>query len=410
MDVDLAVAGFGPTSARGPASAPSSQSSGVLIQSPSSTRGPLSSSSREVTANGQEAPPPSRTPAEVALDQLDLDPAEVAIAAAFGPAPASWLHAPIYAVKVLTRKRAMIAEVAAAKQRADLSSRDEQASLTRIVQALRARLNPEHPVSAHLKPLEAVDQVATGRGVALEQANRQAETEIAEVDRSVANKEGERAAAQGHATSAREELERIAAEKARAEAKVKRLEIELRAAHEAARIAAGPEAKFAPPEHAKRIRTLEEEVKARGAELAPLVVAFNAALVVHEQRDGDVRRVQREIAQLRTRRVQVEKQQAHQVDLRTASVKEAEQARQKAYADVARTLLALDATLFTETERSIADTLAKDAKAAERTVRLLERARRAEAKEPFVRGLVVLGVFALVFLALFARTVQIFVR
>src|SRR5581483_8927194 len=115
-------------------------------------------------------------------------------------------------------------------------------------------------------------------------------------DAQAAALEARRVELQAAVNQAGAELGRRQEEHARVEAKVRRTEIERRAAHDAARAAAGPDAKFAPPEHARRIAEIEAELAARTGEAKPLEAARRAAEEALAAHEAPLRRVTGEIA------------------------------------------------------------------------------------------------------------------
>ena len=130
-------------------------------------------------------------------------------------------------------------------------------------------------------------------------------------------------------------------ERARGQAKLKRVEIALRAAHDAARIAAGPNAKFAPPEHAQAIQRLESERDERARELQPLVAAHEAAESTARQARNAFREVRRRLDAVRGRQTAATRRGEAEVAKRSAGAGAATRERIDAYAAVGRHVIAL---------------------------------------------------------------------
>lgn len=270
---------------------------------------------------------------------VEVDPFEVAATADFGPAARGWLDAPAYAWRVRQRRAALRGEVDRLRQQraeAEQAKMERLAQLVRVVQKLAA---PSDQAKALLAPLAALDQTAAARDAALKGVSASYAESVAEIDTKIAALEDEQAKLEILVQSAQAELERRGESRARAEAKSKRVDIELRAAHEAARVAAGPNAKLVPPEIAPRIVALEEEKAVRAAELKPLAAAFSSAEQELHERETPVREVRHRIASLRAERQKVEDTSARQLAVRSEGVQQVERERLLAYAEVARQLL-----------------------------------------------------------------------
>src|SRR5262249_12382293 len=122
-------------------------------------------------------------------------------------------------------------------------------------------------------------------------------------------------------------------------AKAKRTEIELRAAHDAARAAAGPNARYAPPEHAQRIAELEAERAQRAAELAAVAQAADRANAAARTARDAQREAHRRVEAVREERARLDRTREHQVGVGVEGVRAAGDARRAAYAMVGRELL-----------------------------------------------------------------------
>ena len=270
---------------------------------------------------------------------VEVDPFEVAATADFGPAARGWLDAPAYAWRVRQRRAALRGEVDRLRQQraeAEQAKMERLAQLVRVIQKLAA---PSDQAKALLAPLAALDQTAAARDAALKGVSASYAESVAEIDTKIAALEDEQAKLEILVQSAQAELERRGESRARAEAKSKRVDIELRAAHEAARVAAGPNAKLVPPEIAPRIVALEEEKAVRAAELKPLAAAFSSAEQELHERETPVREIRHRIASLRAERQKVEDTSARQLAVRSEGVQQVERERLLAYAEVARQLL-----------------------------------------------------------------------
>jgi hypothetical protein len=295
---------------------------------------------------------PATASAAVARPPLDVDPVDVLVLADYGPPPTAWFQTPLYALRVLTRRRELERELV--RQRTLVADAEDRVveQLARSAEALRGRIDAAHPAAALFGTLGRYDELTHSRATALNETSRQYAEQLAQVDERTASEEEQRGRLASLVQDAELELGRLSAERARADAKIKRLDIELRSAHEAARIAAGPDAKFAPPEHAHRIAALEAEKAARTAELAPVLAAWTEAAELVRRRQADEREARKKVGALRDERKRIEQAAERQLEVRSEGARQAERDRLAAYADVTRAVLAQRPDDLTGAERA----------------------------------------------------------
>lgn len=288
-------------------------------------------------ARAPASPKPVAAPAVGDL-AADVDLAVLRAVAAYPSAPTTALEAPIYAVRVLARRRELRAEVR--RRQSDLAAaeraRDEK--LAELVTGLRARAS-DGPLAELFAPLGQLDSEAQAATGALESTIREQTEQHQALSAHLTEADAERGRLQASADEAAAEASRRWEERARAEAKLRRAEIELRAAHDAARLAAAPGAKFAPPEHAKAIRAAEVEQKARADELAPLVTAHDAAAAAADEALRQVHDIDRRIASLTDQRKRLEQAGRDRLARGQKGVERAAHTRLAAYADVGRAIV-----------------------------------------------------------------------
>jgi chromosome segregation ATPase len=331
-----------------------------------------------------------------------MDPIDVLALADFGSSPRGWVDAPFYTIRVRMRIRELRRELARQRGLLVAAERGREHVLASFVEALKA--GSSETSRALRERLLAVDQRAAERGAALETASQMYSTDVAQIDARIGELEAQRLTQETAATEAEADLAQRAENRARAEARSKRVQIELRAAHDAARVAAGPDAKFAPPEHAKRIRDLDMEADVRATELRPLQQAFEDATEVTRARQAELRETRKQIAKLREDRRGLEKTASRQLDIRTAGAGEAERERLAAYAEAGRELLrapgvvpVADANAANDAQRIV------DERAL--SIEKYSRALTAYDAQGVRRGDVVLAVALVLTLALFAMVV-----
>jgi hypothetical protein len=114
---------------------------------------------------------------------------------------------------------------------------------------------------------------------------------------------------------------------ARTTEELKRVEIQLQAANDAAREAAGAGARFAPPEHARRISDLEQRRTALAAAAAESERALGAARADLRARERAVRACESRIRELDERKRALLRDAQHAQGLRSEGVDRAEEHR-----------------------------------------------------------------------------------
>lgn len=330
-----------------------------------------------------------------------LDPVDVAVFADYGPAPDAWFGTPLYALKVLQRQRALGRDLALCRKRVVAIEDALAERLALAAEALRARIDAAHPAVALFAQLGKYDELTHSRAIALGETSRKYAEQLAEIDERTAAEEEARGKLARLVQDAELDLGRLSAERARAEAKLKHLDIALRGAHDAARIAAGPDAKFAPPEHAQRIASLDAQKAAHSAEVAPTLAAWTAAAELVRQRQSDEREARKKVDALRNERKRIEQTAGRELDVRSEGTREAERDRFSAYAAVARDVLSARPDDFTETERSEIAAAEKRLLDCERDLELHVRAVGAADVSAVRRGMAFLFAAAVAVLLLF---------
>lgn len=238
----------------------------------------------------------------------------------------------------MQRQRDLGRELVARRKRAAEADDALVERMARCAEALRARIDAAHPAVALFGPLGKHDELTHSRSLALHETSRQYAEQLAQVDERISWEEEQRGKLARLVQDAELELGRLSAERARGEAKAKRLEIELRSAHDAARIAAGPDAKFAPPEHAHRIAALESEKAQRAAEMAPVLAAWTEAAELVRRRQNDEREARKKVTALRDASASSRRRSTSSRS-GTEGARQAERDRFAAYADVTRAVL-----------------------------------------------------------------------
>lgn len=282
---------------------------------------------------------PSPSSAISLVEPIEVDPFELLALADFGPVPTSLWQTPLYAIRVFRRRAQLEKEIERIEKELKLREAAFSDSLVALVDDLRPALE-EHPSGGRwFAPIYELELRARARGEALESVSAEFSAKVAEVDREIATGEEACEAELTKLAPLTEELERRKAEHGRAEAMLKRVEIEIRAAQQAARAAAGPDAKVAPPEHALKIQDLSKVREARAADVARTKAELDEVLKPHQARERLISDRRRQIAELRRGRKSLEEAYGRQLSVRTEGVAEAERERREMTVEIGARLL-----------------------------------------------------------------------
>lgn len=291
---------------------------------------------RDQPTSGGEAWPSGRAPESA---QLKLDPVEIAILADYGEAPKSVPLAPGYALRVFTRQRELkrqLVSIAAESERAEF---EREATLAELARAVRPAAEQNERFRRLFAPLIELEQVASLRGQALSSVNAQldARTSQLDADRSHTGREIE----------AEEQLEQAAllvhdereAALKRADAKLKRVHIEMRAVTQVAEQKLGPKGGQIPDAEAAQLEALQQRADA----LEPEVVRARADFEQAKQSLGQVR-ARLEMLRQSERQASRKKQALgehfqKEVQARNAGMSENEAGQRAALADLGRAVL-----------------------------------------------------------------------
>ena len=186
------------------------------ISNPPSVPQPAAPISQRVAPPG----PPAPEPVKPAVDAFDAK-----AYADYGPRPSAFWHTPLYAYRVIARRAALRRDLAAKKTEAERTQKRVDDALVSLGERARALAKGG---AAALDKVRTAEELLRNRDGALAGAMDSHRAALAEIDARLGPAEGELA-------RAREEESRVAAAREaaeedckRAEAKVKRLDIEIR--------------------------------------------------------------------------------------------------------------------------------------------------------------------------------------
>jgi hypothetical protein len=344
--------------------------------------GSTASAAASVPARVSATPAARKWPTGTSPDaaSLTIDPAEVTLLAEYGRAPDNPVLAPVYAVRVLLCRRPLAR--AARERAAELADAERRRDelLGRMLLELRGRLGESEEGAAILEPVVAAEKLALDRRAALagesDEFGRRADDLEREVELLRGEAEERAARVDEHAAKAAEAGRCLS----RAEAKKKRLYIELRGIIDVSEKAGGA----LSGDQARRVAELEAEIAAHEPALAAATAdasAASAALATARKAVDDVQRKMRDVER---RRRALDREFETRIGARSASTAEAEARRAALLADAARQVLAAKGRLAVVSD-SILDGIARaDAEVATRALELEKYVRAAKSYDPDV--------------------------
>jgi hypothetical protein len=285
---------------------------------------------------GHAAWPTGRAPD---VTQLKLDPVEIAILADYGDVPHAVQLTPSYAYRVFSRQRELkrqLISIAAESERAQF---EREATLAELARAVRPAAEKIEQFRRLFAPLLELEQVAGQRGQALSFINQQLSAQSGQYDAEL----GQIA----EQISAQQKLERDAiavydqreAAAKRAEAKLKRVHIEIRALTQVAEQKLGPAGGQIPEPEATQLGALRQRAEDSKPEVAHTQAEFSQAKAALGQ-------VRAHLDALRqSDRLNLRKKQAlgehyqKELQVRSQGLSESETQQRAALAELGRALL-----------------------------------------------------------------------
>lgn len=274
------------------------------------------------------------------LAQLKIDPAEAAILADYGEIPKAIQLTPGYAYRVFTRQRELkrqLVSLAAESERAHL---EREATLAELARAVRPEAERIEQFRRFFAPLIELEQVASQRGQALSTINAQLNAQSSQFDGDLTQIAAQISAQQQLEQDAlRSHDERDAAAK-RADAKLKRVHIEVRAVTQVAEQKLGPQGGQIPDAEAAQLATLRQRAEAIKPEAAQaqaeLDQAKHALGQVRAQLDA-LRQTERQTTRKKTA---LGEHYQKEILVRSQGLSESEIEQRAKLADIGRAVLA----------------------------------------------------------------------
>jgi hypothetical protein len=277
--------------------------------------------------------------------KLEFDPQKLAILADYGDPPESAPLALAYAYRVFTRQRELKRQLIPIALECERAQSERETALAELSTALRPTLEKTPAFRRFLGPLLELEQRATERGSALTAINTQLNRETGQCDAELAQIAGQLEVEQGLQRDAQRCCDEREERAERADAKFKRVQIEIRAVTQVAEQKLGPQGGQIPDPEAAQLASLRQRAQAMQSEVtrarAEFEQAKQALAELHARRDT-LRRSERQIAR---------KKQAlggayqKELSARADGVSETEIEQRALLAELGRAILAARATI-----------------------------------------------------------------
>lgn len=302
-------------------------------------------------------------------DQLPIDSAEVALVADYGAAPRSALAAPLYAYRIYARRAPLKRALAEHAAALDAAEAERDTVLARLASELRPTLEASDVFRRVLEPVRELERVAGDRSAALSQADAGYREQMARFDAEIAPLESALSAARATGIERAAQADTSDNQLRRAEAKLKRVQIEIRGVLDVARQAVGPSGGDLPPAQAAQLGELQARLAAIEPEVGEVRAAHAGVLVALAKAQSEQRAIESQLGQLARQKASASGAVAKQLSARAAGVSEAEQQRRDAMAEVARAVLAARGSISVP-EAALVALREHDRRVDERAVRL----------------------------------------
>jgi len=280
--------------------------------------------------------PTGRAPEAAALA---VDPLEIALLADYGEPPESAPLTLAYAYRVFTRQRELkhqLIAIAAACQQAQF---EREATLSELARELLPALETRQEFARFLAPLRDLEQRAAARGNALTASHAQLGAQTGQVDAELSQLEDLTQAEERLERDAKRECDEREADAKRADAKWKRVQIEIRALAHVAEQKLGPRGGEIPEPEAARLSSLRECADALQSDVTHARAELERATQTLAELHARLAALAQNKRQIASKKRALIGALQKQLTADTERVSEAENERRTALAELARAVL-----------------------------------------------------------------------
>ena len=323
---------------------------------------------------------------------IEVDPFEVKLLADYGAVPANIFGTVRYTIRVYQRRKKLRELEKQQQGFFERARRRVQEKYAAIVEQVRdGASEQDEELQSVLAPIQEATQLIGDRAAQLEATREQFEAQVAKLEGELSSRGDDRKEIEADRNRAQIVLEDCLQKQARCQANLRRVRSQLGAAHDAAAAAAGENAEFAPPEHARQIAELEGQK-----------ASLTEQLRAHDGAVADARRTVG-VGNIHDRRRALDQQASEARDLRVEGLRAAEQTRLDAFERTLRLLLDDHAQLFDDQTREAVEQLDQELGEARYECEKHSQAINAYDEDAYKKGVVIMVVVAVgLLLALFA--------
>jgi hypothetical protein len=275
---------------------------------------------------------------------LSIAEGEVRLGAGYPPPPSNPFLSPLYALQVTVRRRSLRETLARLDRELAAAEQQRDELLATMVNAMRPALENEPRVAELLAAARQLGDITGERGRLLHALSEQYQSALAETEARRAQQQSVLGERQAEQRASAAELHATDESYRRAEARQKRLQIEVRSAIDVARQkaqAAGLPPGTARPEEVAKIHDLQHKAAELEPELLKLKAARDQAHSADVAAQSAVAAVERELQRLTHEQRSLDRQYGLQIDQRAAGLGQAEGELRSALAEAGRALLAM---------------------------------------------------------------------
>jgi hypothetical protein len=273
------------------------------------------------------------------LAKLVFDPREIAILADYGEAPNNAAATLAYAYRVFVRQRELKRQLVPLAAESKRAEDEREATLCELARTLRPALEQIAEFRRLLAPILEIEGRAAARGQALDSINAQLGAHNAELEAELARTVSGLEAEQRAETDAQREYEERQTNESRIEAKLKRVQIEIRAVTQVAEQKLGPAGGPLPAAESAQIAELEQRAQAMQPELNALRNAVERAHRTLNQARARVEGWQQSQRQIARKKQALSGAYAKELSLRAEGVTEVELEARAALVELALAVL-----------------------------------------------------------------------
>ena len=283
--------------------------------------------------------PPTPTGRAPDVEKLAVDPRELAILADYGDAPDNAAATLAYAYRVFTRQRELKHQLVPIAAECERAENEREATLAELARALRPELEQIAEFRRFLAPVLEVEQRAAARGQALNSINAQLGAHHADLDAELSRVVSQIETEQRAESEAQRQYDQREANESRANAKLKRVQIEMRAVTQVAEQKLGPAGGPLPAAEAAQLAELEQRAQAMQPELQAARSGLEQAKQTLNQAHTRVEALRQNQRQLGRKKQALGGAYQKELSLRAEGVSEVELEQRAALVELARAVL-----------------------------------------------------------------------